>query len=69
MASKGQKFNKYSDEQRIKIMNEYLSGNYSSSMLSTKYNIPLSSKWKRRVCKSCYKFVIVHFICIFNLRI
>lgn len=29
MASKGQKFNKYSDEQRINVMNEYLSGNYS----------------------------------------
>ena len=41
MASKGQKFNKYSDEQRIKIMNEYLSWNYSSSMLSKKYNILL----------------------------
>ena len=25
--------------------------------ISTKYNIPLSSKWKRRVCKSCYKFL------------
>ena len=42
MASKGQKFNKYSDEQRIKIMSEYLSGK-SSSMLSKKYNIPLKT--------------------------
>lgn len=43
MASKGQKFNKYSDEQRINVMNEYLSGNYSSSMLSKKYNIPIKT--------------------------
>ena len=43
MASKGQKYNKYTDEQRIKIMNEYLSGNYSSSMLSKKYNIPVKT--------------------------
>ena len=43
MASKGQKFNKYSDEQRIKIMSEYLSGKSSSSMLSKKYNIPVKT--------------------------
>mgnify|MGYP003295114231 CR=1 FL=1 len=43
MASKGQKFNKYSDEQRIKIMNKYLSGNYSSTLLSKKYNIPVKT--------------------------
>ena len=43
MASKGQKFNKYSDEQRIKIMSEYLSGKSSSSTLSKKYNIPVKT--------------------------
>ena len=43
MASKGQKFNSYSDEQRMEIMNKYLSGNYSSSLLSKKYNIPVKT--------------------------
>ena len=43
MASKGQKFNSYSDEQRMEIMNKYLSGNYSSSLLSKEYNIPVKT--------------------------
>ena len=43
MASKGQKFNKYSDEFRIEVMNKYLSGNYSSSLLSKEYNIPIKT--------------------------
>ena len=40
MAKKGQKFNKYSDEFKYKIINEYLDGqNGGSRILSKKYNI------------------------------
>ncbi|MBR6949676.1 MAG: helix-turn-helix domain-containing protein [Bacilli bacterium] len=40
MAKKGQKFNKYSDEFKYKIINEYLDGqNGGSRVLSKKYNI------------------------------
>ena len=46
MASKGQKFNSYSDEQIMEIMNKYLSGTYSSSLLSKEYNIPRSTIFK-----------------------
>lgn len=43
MAKKGQKFNKYSDDIRIEIINKYLSGSFSSSMLSKEYNIPIKT--------------------------
>ena len=40
MAKKGQKFNKYSDEFKYKIINEYFDGqNGGSRVLSKKYNI------------------------------
>ena len=39
MASKGQKFKKYSPEFKEKILNEYLSGK-SSAYLSKKYDVP-----------------------------
>jgi len=40
MAKKGQKFNKYSNEFRDKIINEYFSGNSGGSIyLGKKYNI------------------------------
>ncbi len=43
MASKGQKFNHYSDEQRTEIVNKYLSGKYSYSLLAKDYNISRNS--------------------------
>ena len=43
MTSKGQKFNSYSDELRIEVMNKYLSGNGSPLFLSKEYNIPLKT--------------------------
>ena len=40
MAKKGQKFNKYTEEFKIKIVLEYLSGENGGSMsLAKKYNI------------------------------
>ena len=39
MASKGQKFKKYSTEEKEKILKEYLSGK-NSSYLATKYGVP-----------------------------
>ena len=38
MATKGQKFQKYSQEQRAKIIHQYLNG-FSTTYLSKKYNI------------------------------
>ena len=39
MASKGQKFNKYDVEFRMKVVHEYLNGEGSTKSLSKKYNI------------------------------
>lgn len=40
MASKGQKFNKYSEELKNKIINEYFSGDYGGIILiGKKYNV------------------------------
>ena len=39
MASKGQKFHKYNQEQKEEIIHQYLNG-VSSTYLSKKYNIP-----------------------------
>ena len=43
MAKKGQIYNKYTEDFKIKIVHEYLSGNYSSSLLSKEYNIPVKT--------------------------
>lgn len=43
MASKGQRFNHYSDEQRTEIVNKYLSRKYSYSLLAKDYNISRNS--------------------------
>ena len=40
MAKKGQKFNKYTPEQRKEIIDKYLSGQGSSRSLSKEYGIP-----------------------------
>ena len=50
MASKGQKFQKYSQEEKEQILNEYLRG-VSSTYLSKKYNIPKGTikTWSMKV--------------------
>ena len=40
MAKKGQKFNKYSQELKLKVLEEYFSGAEGYASLSSKYNIP-----------------------------
>ena len=40
MAKKGQKFNKYSYELKIEIINKYLTGDGGYTSLSKEYNIP-----------------------------
>lgn len=42
MASKGQKFIRYTDEERTEIVNKYLSSKYSYQSLAKEYNI----SWK-----------------------
>ncbi len=39
MASKGQKFRRFSDEERTEIVSKYLSGKYSYSALADEYGI------------------------------
>ena len=39
MAKKGQKFRKFTDEERTEIVNMYLSGEYSYSTLALRYGI------------------------------
>ena len=39
MASKGQKFIRYTDEERTEIVNKYLSGQYGYGSLAKEYNI------------------------------
>lgn len=50
MASKGQKFKKYTNDFRLNVVNKYLSGNYSMKYLSIKYDIPLNTikTWLRK---------------------
>ena len=50
MASKGQKFQKYIQEEKEQILNEYLRG-VSSTYLSKKYNIPKGTikTWSMKV--------------------
>ena len=40
MASKGQKFKKYSNEFKLEILNKYLEGNCSYHFLANQYKIP-----------------------------
>ena len=49
MASKGQKFNHYSDDLRSEIIGKYISG-IPSSRLEKEYNIPQRTirNWKRK---------------------
>ena len=42
MAKKGQKFNKFTDEERTEIVGKYLSGNYGYHSLANEYGI----SWK-----------------------
>lgn len=39
MASKGQKFNKYTPEFRAEVLDKYFAGNYSAAMLGVEYGI------------------------------
>ena len=50
MAKKGQKFQKYTQEEKKKILSEYLNG-VSSTYLSKKYNIPKGTikTWSMKV--------------------
>ena len=51
MASKGQKFNKYTDEFKEKILKEYLNGEGSAEFLAQKYGISQGTlkTWKRKI--------------------
>ena len=43
MASKGQKFKKYTPELKDKILKEYFSGKESPRSLSPKYDVPVET--------------------------
>ena len=45
MASKGQKFKKYSPELKDKILQEYFLGEGSPTSLSSKYDVPVETVW------------------------
>ena len=45
MASKGQKFKKYSPELKNKILEEYFSRKGSPRTLSPKYDVPVETVW------------------------
>lgn len=45
MATKGQQFKKYTNEERIKIVQEYLNNETIPTMLSIKYNISIKTIW------------------------
>ena len=45
MATKGQKFKKYTNEERIKIVQTYLNNEATPTMLSKKYNISIKTIW------------------------
>ena len=45
MASKGQQFKKYTNEERIKIVQEYLNNEATPTMLSSKYDISIKTIW------------------------
>ena len=42
MATKGQKFKTFTNEERTEIVNKYMSGKYSYAILAKEYNI----SWK-----------------------
>ena len=46
MAKKGQQFKKYTNEERIKIVQEYLNNEATPTMLSKKYEISIKTIWK-----------------------
>ena len=54
MASKGQKFNKYSKELKKEIMNKYLNNQGTSNYLSKEYDIPLKTvkNWISKINKN-----------------
>ena len=54
MASKGQKFNKYSKELKEEIMKKYLNNEGTSNFLSKEYNIPLRTvkNWVSKINKN-----------------
>ena len=45
MAQKGQVFKSYTNEERIKIVSEYLNNETTPTMLSKKYNISIKTIW------------------------
>ena len=45
MAKKGQQFKKYTNEERIKIVQEYLNNEATPTMLSKKYEISIKTIW------------------------
>jgi transposase len=45
MAKKGQKFKKYTDNQRKEIVNKYLNNEASPTMLSEEYNLSIKTIW------------------------
>ena len=45
MAKKGQQFKKYTNEERIKIVQEYLDKEATPTMLSKKYEISIKTIW------------------------
>ena len=54
MASKGQKFNKYSDELKKEIMNKYLNNQGTINSLSKEYNINIKTvqTWINKINKN-----------------
>ena len=54
MASKGQKFNKYSKELKEEIMNKYLNNQGTANYLSKEYHIPLRTvkTWVYKINKN-----------------
>ena len=45
MAKKGQVFKNYTNEERMKIVNEYLNNDATPTMLSKKYKISVKTIW------------------------
>ena len=45
MAKKGQQFKKYTNEERIKIVQEYLNNEATPTILSKKYEISIKTIW------------------------
>ena len=63
MASKGQKFNKYSKEIKQEIMCKYLNNLGTSNSLSKEYNIPLRTvkNWVNKINKNIDISIDNHF--------